>query len=147
MVTEVEVCTRMYSLKLLESEREPELDVSRSIRIVCKLVMVMEPVIPVSHSEGLVPCHTVLLPFCEPVKLSTRLDEELHLHLLELPHAENELACNNLVPERLAYLRYSERNLHASSLLHIKIIHKYTLRCLRAQINQIGSLRSASELS
>jgi hypothetical protein len=43
-----------------------------------------------------------------------RLDEELHLHLLELAGAEDEVARRDLVAERLADLRDAERRLLAA---------------------------------
>ena len=146
MVSEVEVRPRMDSLKLLEAEREVEFDVSGGICIVRKLLMVMETVVAVTHAEGLMPCKTVLFPCLEPVEFRTRLDEELHLHLLEFPHPEDELAGHNLISEGFSYLSYSERNLHAAGLLHIQVVHEYSLCRFRTQIDDIGVIGSVAEL-
>ena len=80
------------------------------------------------------PFHTCLLPFVEPLHLRAWLDKELHLHLLKLAHTENELAGNNLVAESLANLCNAKRNFHASCLLHVEIIDKYTLGCFRTEV-------------
>ena len=92
------------------------------------------------------PFQPVLLPLCKPVEFSTGLDEELHLHLLELPHPENELTGDDLVSESLPYLGYTERYLHPSCLLDIQIIDEYSLCSFRTKIDYIGVIRSVSEL-
>src|SRR5574344_2155677 len=111
-----------------------------------KFVVVVETIVVITHSESLVPCKAVLLPCCKPVKFSTRFDEELHLHLLELPHTEDELTCNHLVAEGLSYLGYTERNLHSAGLLDIDIVHEYTLGSLRTQIYGAGVVSGRAEL-
>ena len=128
----------MNSLKFLETEWEAELDVGCRICIVSELVMIVETIVLVTHSESLVPCHTVLLPLCEPVELRTWLDEELHLHLLELPHTEDELTCHNLISEGLTDLCDTERNLHTTGLLYVEIVYENTLCSLRTQIDDVG---------
>ena len=85
-----------------------ELDVGSGIGVVCQLLMVVETVVLVAHAQCLVPCQTVFLPVFKPFHLRARLAEELHLHLLELTHTEDELACDNLVAERLADLADAE---------------------------------------
>ena len=106
----------------------------------------METVILLSHSEVHVPLHTVLLPLPEPLHLGSGPYEELHLHLLELPHTEDELTCNHLVAEGLSYLGYTERNLHSAGLLDIDIVHEYTLGSLRTQIYGAGVVSGRAEL-
>ncbi len=108
MLTKVEVSTRVYPFNLLEPERESVFYVSGGVGIVCQLVMVMEPVVVFSESEGHVPSHPCFLPVAKPLKLCSGFDEELHLHLFELTHAEDELTCHDLIPERFAYLGYPE---------------------------------------
>ena len=63
------------------------------------------------------------------------LHEELHLHLLELAHAEDELACHDFVTESLTDLCNTERNLHAARLLHVQVVDEDTLRRLGAKID------------
>ena len=97
--------------------------------------MVVETVFLIAQSQSSVPLYTCLLPLSEPVEFCAWLDEELHLHLLELSHSEHELTSNNLVTERLSYLRDTEWQLHTASLLHVQIVHEDTLRSLRTKIN------------
>ena len=98
----------MDALHLLEAEGHMELDVGSGIGVVCQLLMVVETVVFVAHAQRLVPCQTVFLPIFKPFHLRARLAEELHLHLLELTHTEDELACDNLVAECLADLADAE---------------------------------------
>ena len=146
MVSEVEIGAGMYALKFLESEREVEFYVRCGVGIVSQFLVVVEAVIALSHPESLVPGQTLLFPFCEPIQFGTRLDEELHLHLFEFPHTEDELTGHNLVPESLSDLGNSERNLHTSGLLHIEIVHEYALSSLRTEIYDICVIGSVSEL-
>ena len=60
--------------------------------------------------------------------------EELHLHLLELARAEDEVAGRDLVAERLADLRDAERRLLARRRLHVGEVDEDALRGLRAQV-------------
>ena len=53
--------------------------------------------------------------------------EELHLHLFELPHAEDELPRHDLVAESLAGLGDPEGDLHPAGLHHIQEIDKDAL--------------------
>ena len=45
--------------------------------------------------------------------LCTRLDEELHLHLLKFTHAEDELARDDFVAEGLSDLGNAKRRQHS----------------------------------
>ena len=55
----------------------------------------------------------LLQPVLVPLLVGPGLDEELHLHLLELTGTEDEVARRDLVAERLADLRDAERRLLA----------------------------------
>ena len=136
----------MYALNLLETEWHVELDVGGSISIVSQLIMIMEAIVFCSEAEILMPLHAGLFPFSKPIELSTRLNEELHLHLLKLAHTENELSCHDFVTECLTNLRDTERNLHASSLLNIKIIDEDTLCSLRTKVNLHRAFCACSHL-
>ena len=81
------------------------------------------------------PLHTSFLPLGEPLQLRTGLHEELHLHLLKLTHAENELAGHNLVAEGLTYLGDTEGNLHTTRFLDVQVVDENTLSRLRTQVN------------
>ena len=81
------------------------------------------------------PSHATLFPLVKPLELCAWLNEELHLHLLEFSHAEDELACYNLVAEGFAYLRNSEWDLHASCLLHVEVVDEDALCCFWAEVD------------
>lgn len=81
------------------------------------------------------PVEAGLLPALEVLHVRARLDEELHLHLLELTRAEREVARRNLVAERLADLRDAKRHLLARGLLHVQEVHEDALRRFRAQVH------------
>ena len=63
-----------------------------------------------------------------------RRDEELHLHLLELARAEDEVSGRDLVAEGLADLRDPERRALARELEHVLEVDEDPLRGLRAQV-------------
>ena len=70
-----------------------------------------------------------------PLLVRPRFDEELHLHLLELAHPEDEVPRRDLVPEGFADLRDPERDLAARRLLHGREVHEHPLRGLGAEID------------
>src|SRR5664279_2314997 len=82
------------------------------------------------------PIPALLQPVVEPPLIGTRLDEELHLHLLEFPGAEDEVARRDLVAEALAGLRYAERRLLARRRHHVEEVDEDALCGLRAQVVQ-----------
>ena len=86
--------------------------------------------------EVAVPGQPGLDPALVPLLVGARLDEELHLHLLELAGAEDEVARRDLVPERLADLADAERHLLARGLLDVLVVDEDALRRLRAQVGQ-----------
>ena len=67
-----------------------------------------------------------------------RRHEELHLHLLELTGAEDEVARGDLVAERLADLRDAERRLLAGRGLHVLEVDEDALGRLGAQVRDRG---------
>src|SRR5204863_2174772 len=124
-------------LELLEAVRpaEVELDVERGARVVRELLvrLVAQPF--GGEAERVVPAHALRLPVLEVLLVRARLDEELHLHLLELARAEDEVPRRDLVAERLADLRDAERHFLAARLLHVEEVHEDSLRRLRPQID------------
>src|SRR3954471_16413476 len=64
--------------------------------------------------------------------------EVLHLHLLELTGAEDEVAWCYLVAEGLALLGDAERQLAAHRLLYVEEVDENTLRGLGAQVGDRG---------
>ena len=135
MLRQVEIRTAVDTFHFFETERHQEFNVGSCIGIVCQLVMVVITIMVIAESQRLMPFQSGCFPSLEPVEFSTRLYEELHFHLLELTHTENELTRNDLVTESLTDLCDTERNLHAAGLLYIQIVHKDTLGSFRTKIN------------
>jgi hypothetical protein len=72
------------------------------------------------HAVALVPGAALRQPLVEGGRGRVpRADEILHLHLLELAHAEDEIARADLVPERLPDLGDPERDLLLRALLDV----------------------------
>ena len=136
----------MDALKLFESEWELKFDIGGCIGVVSQLLMVMVTVFLVTHSEGLMPSKTGLLPFCKPFELLTGTNEELHLHLLKLPHTEDKLTGYNLIAERFTDLSNTERNFHSACLLDIEEVHENTLSGLWTEVDSTRLIRNATKL-
>ena len=88
------------------------------------------------------PFQTGLFPFLEPFELRTRFYEELHFHLFELTHTEDELAGHDFVTERLTNLCDTERHLHTAGLLYVQVVHEDTLSGFRTEVYLHGTFRS-----
>ncbi|CAB4968878.1 unannotated protein [freshwater metagenome] len=69
-----------------------------------------------------------------PLLIAARLDEELHLHLLELTGAEDEVARGDLVAEALAGLADAEWRLLAGRVHDIEVIDEDALRSFGAEV-------------
>ena len=135
VLREVKIRTAVNTLYLLESERHEELDIRSCVGIVSQLVVVVETVFLVTQTEGFMPFETELFPMLEPFEFRSRANEELHLHLLELPHTEHELTSYDLVTERLTDLRNTERHFHATGFLYVQEVDEDSLCGLRTKIN------------
>ena len=79
-------------------------------------------------------------PVLEPLKVGTRLTEELQFHLLEFAHAENEVAGRYFVSERFADLTYAERNFIARRALNVLEVDEYALRRLGTEIDRVSAV-------
>lgn len=86
--------------------------------------------------------HPVLLPLL----VLARLDEELHLHLLELAGAEDEVAGRDLVAEGLAHLRDAEGRLAARGGLHLGEVGEDALGGLGAQVGDGAAVLGGAEV-
>ncbi len=146
MLGEVEVGAGVDAFHFLESERHLEFDVGGCVGVVGQLVVVVIAIFLVAHAESLVPLQAPLFPVFKPFEFLARTHEELHLHLLELAHAEDELACHDLVAERFAYLGYAEGEAHTAGLLHVEVVDKYALCGLGAEIYCHGAVGRRSHL-
>ncbi len=81
-----------------------------------------------------VPAHPRLQPVVEPTGGLGGRHEELHLHLLELAHAEDEVAGSDLVAEGLADLGDPERRLLPGELQDVLEVDEDALGGLGAQV-------------
>src|SRR6266508_1847473 len=87
-----------------------------------------------------VPAVALVDPVAEPLPGLVRRDEVLHLHLLELARAEEEVARRDLVAEGLADLRDAERRLPARELEHVLEVDEDALRGLGAEVCESAGL-------
>src|SRR5688500_15173808 len=99
----------MNAFHLLESKCKIIFDIAGRICIVRKLGMIVKLKFFCRNPQCKMPLHPFFLPVLIPLLLCAGTDKELHFHLLELTHAENELPCDDLIPECFTDLRYSER--------------------------------------
>ena len=72
--------------------------------------------------------------------------EELHLHLFELAHAEDELTGHDFVAERLADLCDAEGDAHAAGFLHVEVVDEDALGCFGAQKHGHGAVGGGTHL-
>ena len=127
---------KLAPLAALESV--PVLDVDGALGVVRALVrrVLVEPQVVRIQAEIAVPGQPGLDPALVPVLVGAWLDEELHLHLLELAGAEDEVPRRDLVPERLADLADAERDLPARGLLDVLEVDEDSLGGLGPQVRQ-----------
>ena len=104
--------------------------------------MISKSCILFAQTEVLEEARAVVLPICEPIKLSSRLAEELKLHLLELAYTEYEVTRRNLISEGFAHLSDAERYFLPCCSLHILEIYEYALSCLRSHVNLSSGILS-----
>src|SRR5690606_16595723 len=104
---------------LTAGEVEAVLDVDRALGVVGELLLrvLVEAQVVLGDAEVGVPLEALVDPVLVPLLVGAGLDEELHLHLLELAGPEDEVARRDLVAERLADLADAERDLLARRLL------------------------------
>ena len=147
MLRQVEVSTRVDTFHFFESERHQELNISSCICVVSQFIVVVITIACIAESKSFMPFQTDFFPFLEPVKFSSRFYKELHFHLFELTHTEDELTGNDLVTESLTNLCDTERNFHTTRFLYIEVVYKNTLCSFRTKINFHGSVGSRTHFS
>src|SRR6185503_17626269 len=115
--------------ELAAAELEAVLDVDRTGRVERALLrrVLVETQVVLGEAEPEVPVPALLQPVLVPLLVGAGLDEELHLHLLELAGAEDEVARCDLVAERLAGLRDAERRLAARRGHHVEEVDEDAL--------------------
>ena len=137
VLPQVVVAAVRDALELLPADREEVLDVARRARVVRQLVGVVlaDPQVRLARTPRSRYQLTALVdPVAVPLVGVGRRHEELHLHLLELAHAEQEVARRDLVAEALADLRDAERRLHAQRRGDVLEVDEDALRRLRPQV-------------
>jgi len=142
VLLEVVVATVGDALDLGETgEREVVLDVDGALRIVRELLRRVFAQLQVLLADAEVvgpPVHAGLDPAVVPLLVAAGHDEELHLHLLELTVAEDEVARRDLVAERAADLGDAEGQLLAHRRQHVVEVDEHALGCLRPQVGDGG---------
>src|SRR5438309_1245242 len=146
--TQVVIGSVVDALELVPPERERELDVRRGRRVVRALVVrvVAEPQLLRRDPLLDMPRETRFLPLIVEAQGLRGTREVLHLHLLELARAEDEVARGDLVAERLANLCDPERELLSRRLLDVLEVDEDGLRRLRPEPgDRCGVLDGAHE--
>mgnify|MGYP006160816849 CR=1 FL=1 len=132
MLREIEVAAVRHTLELpvaRPGERKAVLDVDRALGVVRELFLRVLEVAEVFwvNPQVHVPIPAGLEPVLVPLLVGAGLDEELHLHLLELARAEDEVAGRDLVAEALADLGDAERRLLPTRLQHVGKVDEHAL--------------------
>src|SRR6266498_2838860 len=106
MLCQVEIAAVVNALQLTPAKGVLILDIERGTGIVRQLLgtMRVEAQLVALDVEPQIPIVACLFPIFEPVRRALRFDEELHLHLLKLARAEDEIARGDLITERLTDL-------------------------------------------
>ena len=125
--------------KLSPAEREEELEVGRRFGVEAQLfrAVVAQAEFAVVEAEPEQPFVAEFAPIGEPLEVGAGLAEELQLHLLELAHAEDEVAGRDLVAEGFAYLPYAERHALSRGALDVLEVDEYALRGLGTEIDGV----------
>ena len=139
---EIEVPAVGDPLELGPPDREQVFHIARSRGVVGELIRVMRAQAKVigTYAQVDIPALALGEPVLEPVLGFVGRDEELHLHLLELTRAEDEVSRRDLVAEGLADLRDPERGLLAGELQHVLEVDEDALRRLRPQVGDRAGL-------
>ena len=125
--------------QLAPAEGEQELEVRRGLGVEAQLlgVVVAQAEVFVLQADTEQPVMAERAPVVEPLEVGAGLAEELQLHLLELAHAEDEVAGGNLVAEGLTDLAHAEGQLAAGGALGVDEVGEDTLRRLGAEVHGV----------
>ncbi len=137
VAAQVEIGAIVDPLDLLPAKGELVLNIEGVLGVMGQLVgaVPMEAELRGREAEPLAPFHAPAAPALEPFFVGSRLDEELHFHLLELASAKDEVPRGDLVPERLADLGDPEGNFLARRIEHVEVVDVDALRRLGAEID------------
>ena len=142
MLGQVVVGPVRHAPQLPPAEGEQILKVRSGLGVETQLLglVIPQPQILLLDVQALQPVVAVRPPILEPLQIRVRLAEELQLHLLELPDAENEIARGDLVAEGLADLAHAEGQLPAGGPLDGGEVDKNALGGLRPQVHLVGGV-------
>ena len=146
---QVVVGTVGHSLELAPAEWEVVLDVSGLLRVVreARFGVVVEPQALCLEAHNLdVPPHPFFSPVAEPFVVLLWLHEKLHLHKLELAHAEDEVAWGDLVAEGAALLRDAEGHAYARGVQHVLEVDEHALGSFGPQVDGRGGVFDGSHV-
>jgi hypothetical protein len=146
MVPEVKIGAGMDAFHFLEANGEFKFDIAGRIGIMRQFIVVMEPVLLISHPQCLMPFHTFFLPVFIPFHFGTGFYKVLHFHLFEFAHAQDELAGHNFVAKGFPGLGNAEGDLHPAGFLHVQKIDENTLGSFRPEVNGVGFLAHRTKL-
>ena len=137
MLCEVEVAAVRDPLELRPADRIEVFEIARGARVVRQLLggVLADTQVAFAKPVALVPAHALVDPEAVPLVRLCRWDEVLHLHLLELQHAEEEVPGRDLVPEGLAAdVRDPERWLSTGELRDVLEVDEDPLCRLGSQV-------------
>ena len=140
VLAQVEVAAVGDPLELRPADREQVLDVRRRRGVVRELLLrvLAQAQVVGADAEAGVPALALREPVLEPRAGLVRRDEVLHLHLLELARAKDEVAGGDLVAKGLADLGDPERRPAARELQHVLEVDEDPLGGLGAQVDGRG---------
>ena len=148
VLVQVVVGAVRHAPQLAPAEGEQELEVRGGLGVEAQLlgVVVTQPQVLVLQADAQQPVVAEGAPVVEPLQIGAGLAEELQLHLLELPDAEDEVARGDLVAEGLTDLAHAEGQLAAGGALGVDEVGEDALRRLRPQVHGVlGILGDALE--
>ena len=149
MLGQVEIGAVGDALELVPAPGKAVLDVGRAGRVVGELFHGVDiaPQVGRIDAEIVVPGLAQVNPLAVAALGVLGRDEILHLHLLELARAEDEVAQRDFVAERLALLGNAEGQPAAGRGQHILEVDEDALRRLRPQIGRRRGLLNRADVS
>ena len=148
MLGQVVVGAVRHAPQFAPAEGEQELKVRGGLGVEAQLlgIVVPEPQVLILQTDGQQPVVAEGPPVVEPFQVGAGLAEELQLHLLKFPDAENEVARGDLIAEGLADLADAEGQLLPGGALDVVEVHEDALGGLGTEIDRVlGILGDALE--
>ena len=142
MLREVVVGAIVNTLDLVKATRELVLNIPCILRIEDEVLVLLEAKLVLRDAKRKIPVEPVLLDSLIGRLVLVRTDEVLRIRLLELPRSEEEIAWRDLVPERLPYLRDTERNLRTHRVNDVLKVQVDALTRLARKIHRVRAFGS-----